>query len=502
MLTKEAIRSSFTSVDYWMYNSPERERQMPALQTKVRLHQLKYEIVNGIHSECDKRIVALAKTKDPELDRKEMNWGLTPLHLAVHMGELDIVVKLLDAGASPEVEDSFGWTPVHTAALIANNIFIKLLQRGVSVSSKTRMGATVSDIRALAGYAPKIRFPKSIFYQDRAGAKRPFEVDALPGHLNLSCYSDELVIPKNEWPNLWVQKPLRDDQAASNPASQSIEAVYRETLSSCPEILIAPDPDGIVSKERGSAYGLFAGEEFKEGRPFLEFVGNASRIMNCGFPGLALIEHSTRGLNNRRFFVTVQDGGIPNGKGLYWDHGPDYAFKWGCYRTPNKEEMWAYFKGKRLKDLANKIGSSINNDNWIDRAGEESKMVYLLTTPEAVLDLICAKIINGDDFINAYRSIKKEPFFERLENSFIDTMTRVDQYNMDVIRPFSELLKVLKPVRAKTLCEFISNQLGRIEISQIVQIINLSIERFNKKCTVDIGELKKLIPQTRADQKI
>ena len=55
------------------------------------------------------------KKKVPAVERKN-KFGEAPLHLAAKKGDAAKVKELLEAGASPNVEDAAGWRPLHEAA--------------------------------------------------------------------------------------------------------------------------------------------------------------------------------------------------------------------------------------------------------------------------------------------------------------------------------------------------------------------------------------------------
>jgi ankyrin repeat protein len=69
--------------------------------------------------------------------------GTTPLHYAVYQEDLDLVDRLLKAGAKPSVVNDFGSTPMSEAAEVGNAAIIKLLLKaGADVNSRNREGQT------------------------------------------------------------------------------------------------------------------------------------------------------------------------------------------------------------------------------------------------------------------------------------------------------------------------------------------------------------------------
>lgn len=68
--------------------------------------------------------------------------GLTPLHVAAFMGNMNIVMYLLQARASPNCTTVRGETPLHLAARANQTDIIRvLLRNGGQVDAKARVGA-------------------------------------------------------------------------------------------------------------------------------------------------------------------------------------------------------------------------------------------------------------------------------------------------------------------------------------------------------------------------
>jgi ankyrin repeat protein len=69
--------------------------------------------------------------------------GTTPLHYAVYREDVDLVERLLNAGARVSVTNDFGSTPMSEAAVVANAAILKLLLKaGANANSPNREGQT------------------------------------------------------------------------------------------------------------------------------------------------------------------------------------------------------------------------------------------------------------------------------------------------------------------------------------------------------------------------
>jgi FOG: Ankyrin repeat len=78
------------------------------------------------------------------------NFGMTPLHLAVNMGNREAVEILLNSGADPNVKDLAGGTPLHWAVASGFPDLIELLlERGADPNARDNAGNTPLHIAAM-----------------------------------------------------------------------------------------------------------------------------------------------------------------------------------------------------------------------------------------------------------------------------------------------------------------------------------------------------------------
>ena len=94
-------------------------------------------------------LAALAERADPNQAEAD---GTTPLHWAVHHDDVDLVAKLIAAGAKVNTANDYGATPMSEAAVTANVDVLKaLLAAGANVESANSDGQTALMVVARGG---------------------------------------------------------------------------------------------------------------------------------------------------------------------------------------------------------------------------------------------------------------------------------------------------------------------------------------------------------------
>lgn len=87
-----------------------------------------------------------------DLDDADTNEGLTPLILAVRAGHVDMIERLLGAGAELEKAGAQGVTPLHMAAMAGQlDAMVLLLEHGADPSHRAEMGGATVHLAAAAG---------------------------------------------------------------------------------------------------------------------------------------------------------------------------------------------------------------------------------------------------------------------------------------------------------------------------------------------------------------
>lgn len=125
-----------------------------------------------------------------DLNRTDV-YGNTLLHLAINNGQLDLVERLIKAGARVDRPDGSGRNPVHLAANKKQIDFLKLLiEAGADASALTgRLAQSALHLSAINGYRGVSKFlmdisPESISLSDRNGLT-PLHLAASYGHEGL-----------------------------------------------------------------------------------------------------------------------------------------------------------------------------------------------------------------------------------------------------------------------------------------------------------------------------
>jgi ankyrin repeat protein len=88
--------------------------------------------------------------------RAEINYqnkaqSMTPLCIASHAGQLEVVKLLVAGGAKLEIADDFGMTPLaHAAYMTKPDVVEYLIGRGANVHAADKQGRSIADLAGLA----------------------------------------------------------------------------------------------------------------------------------------------------------------------------------------------------------------------------------------------------------------------------------------------------------------------------------------------------------------
>ncbi|KAJ4449193.1 hypothetical protein ANN_00590 [Periplaneta americana] len=126
-----------------------------AKRTKYRWRSHNINSINTRWSDC----MLVRKYTDREASDRDDIDGYTPLMYALQIGELSLIEKLLEHGASTETRNKFGNTALHIAATNGQLPIVKCLTKhGADINATSRKGYTPLNIAVLQGHLPVVEY--------------------------------------------------------------------------------------------------------------------------------------------------------------------------------------------------------------------------------------------------------------------------------------------------------------------------------------------------------
>ncbi len=148
----------------------------------------------------------------------------SPLAKAATKGNIPEVKELLDKGASHNVSDALGRTPLHMAAFYGHpRTAALLIARGADVSAKDRVGMTPLHAAVLAGSVQEI----DLLLANKAEIDAVADTGATPLHLAAATGQTQLA-------KILIQRganPLSKDLAGATPLFYAVRNQHPATIS-------------------------------------------------------------------------------------------------------------------------------------------------------------------------------------------------------------------------------------------------------------------------------
>lgn len=444
-------------------------------------------------------------------------YPLTSLHVATMKNNPEIVQSLLDAQANPNIQDEFGWSPLHHAALVSNEIFNLLIQQKADPSLTTQLNCTYKDLQTFAQLTPPIVDKRVIYLQKAVEGNENNEVmeEVSPEEImklaHLTQYTDVCVYAKSQLELLWrsyEQEYDNDLMDRSEPWQRFLKIQYDQMKQRPPSLII---------RENGQmGLGLLAGEVIKTGQAIIEYTGeiiaispellgshkniqdvlrlqreneysvreidaknkgNVSRFINDGFPNVDLRDlFNEKGFETRPIFIAVDEIGIKDP--IFWDYGNNYmGLKWGFqgpYMISQKEEIKLFINKNAITKYINEIEKwwkkasthGFQPESYPQVAKIENRLHYFINTPIVMIYLTCLKKVN----VAQWRTLQKSEVIEmtkpnQLHLIWLDTL-------FEILEKFEKKLAQLDKQTDLKIRSFFENSCDILSVLQVVYGIN------------------------------
>lgn len=482
-LTEEEWASLFPRDDYVNcvnYNLRKGECALSLGRIKdVRDHSLKFLIALKQPVKTIQVMIARQKENNPQqLNSSFTPHKLTALMIAIMRNNLPVASALIEAGASLRASDRHGFQPIHHAALVSTEMVDLVVSKGGDVNSKTLLGATVSDLRMMAGYERSTKSYENVYcFVD--GIKVQISLEEFERLQGIRLYTDVPYYPPERIKEMWAVQPLEIDPI-NLLAEESEREAFRAMKENPPKLIVGEDPylATTLGSEAPKTRGLFAGEFLKFCQGVIEYSGMVSKKHNysfeellkgtltsssvledldadkeCsaaffadeGWPNVAPCSVSNEGGRAVRvFFKVIDPMGIKKNKGIYWDYSVgEVRLKWNSrYAIAGIEEMHDYFKTHSLESLI-KESNSINDklrlciqrnqtldlSAWHLRRSIDMRLMFIFSTPAALIDLVSNKILDPKQLRSFLRP-----------NRYLDTLYNASSMHMQWIEKLIDLM--------------------------------------------------------------
>ncbi|MFI5342782.1 MAG: ankyrin repeat domain-containing protein [Chlamydiales bacterium] len=436
----------------------------------IKDHSLKYLIaLNQSDGSILNYIQKLKTNNSAQINSHFPTHQITALHIAIMRNRMTIVNKLIASGAIIDAQDEYGWTALHHAAIVSNDLVAFILSKNPMEFKTNNKGGTYQDLMSLQSgqvqnvalpaidvasssnmeYASMLTVeqipaaPSSIYYQPIDKPKEQVSREVLSARLNIT-YIDECKWPDTMLYTLW-------NSAHSSRGDSLSQIQIRELyplLKIVPPKIILKEvlipSSGSVSMEvladkqlkPFSLIGEYTGKIKKiphtqEGEGTYSFVlerkedhtlsvdaeiaGNWARYMNDGFPNVISFDlFNTAGQTCRKVFFVADPAGISQDTPLHIDYSYGYfTLKWQKpYIITEKQRLQEFFKCfehhcQKLDQLEKEMKGHIPYLKKIEYQSLAARLLYPFTTPWALAYLVFSQTIDADGWFKFLQKHEK-----------------------------------------------------------------------------------------------
>ena len=290
-------------------------------------------------------IVRLLIAEGADVNRQESASGLSALHLAARLSEVEIVEILLENGADPDLQDENGWTPLHLAARYGYaRVATPLLEAGADPDRADRDGLTPIMAAITAGNIDRVRTVILRLLVNGADPNRQDSngnsalhhaamnniAEAIPQLIKYGA-SPALKNNDGQTPLDLAKYGLIREQflaAGANEAdeemlsidTQLLEAVSAGDTAEAGRLLRAgANPEAVDSADSTTA--LYHATVNGDGAMVELLIANGADVNSTGSAGYTALE--VAGMNDSLDIVKIllEHGADPNQRNLLWENG-------------------------------------------------------------------------------------------------------------------------------------------------------------------------------------
>ncbi|MBM3198076.1 MAG: hypothetical protein FJZ58_02320 [Chlamydiae bacterium] len=343
-------------------------------------------------------------------EQRTNNKNLSPLHIAVIVGNLSAVKALIQAKVQIDALDLYHWTPLHHAALSGRKEIVEeLTNSGADERIRTNKGATYSMIWQWTqppSTSMDARIP--LLWRSQEGNFSPMIQEEFMLKTK-AFYIEHFKMSKEQVFATWSPF-VRGNMVF--PFTEGIRKTYEKHLLgevSFPQVYLSqvtstryPVGLGVFAKNpmaRGQILGEYLGEVLND--PYKEKKGGGEYLcdnydaaiyrneiaqMNDGFPNAVFIPvNNIGGMDAKNVFVALED--IAEGEQIVWNYGFMHRVKNRAYVEMRKEKLRSFLDTCSLIAMIQCAGKvQACTCSW-DEFIISEKFRYILSSPSVQFSL-------------------------------------------------------------------------------------------------------------------